>query len=158
MPSALVPAHERFLAQAERVEAARRALLRCLPVGRVHPVPVAVGLDLVEDEVRAVVGELDAWRRPEVDAAWQTVREACAESLGAVAEAHRVAASTTELEHLLAAVGEVVEPLDAWAEAERTWLALRTPARAPDTKRPRRPRPPRPVRDWTPPNDAGPRR
>jgi len=126
LPPSLVPAHERFLAQAERIEVARRALLRCLPVGRVHPVPVAVGLDLLADEVTAVVGELESWRRPEVEDAWQRVSQACAESLAAVPEAHRVAAATTELEHLLGAVGEVVEPLDAWGEAERVWRGLRS--------------------------------
>jgi len=125
MPPSLVPAHETFLSQAERVETARRALLRCLPVGRVHRVPVSVGLDLVRDEVAGAVAELDAWRRPEVEVVWHRVLQACGEALQAVPEAHRVAAGTTELEQLLGAVGEVVEPLDAWGEAERAWLGLR---------------------------------
>ncbi len=170
MPPTLVPAHEIFLSQAERVEAARRALLGCLPVGRVDPAPVGVGLDLVRDEVAAVLTELAGWRRPEVEAVWHRVREACDEALAAVPAAHRVAAATTELERLLGAVGEVVEPLDAWGEAERAWLGLRVRSRPTRTKRPRGPGPaagaadpgpdaadaaglPRPVRDWTASND-----
>ena len=38
-----------------------------------------------------------------------------------LAEVRAVAASTDELEELQEAVGEVVEPLDAFADAERTW-------------------------------------
>lgn len=125
MPERLVPAWDAFRTQAERVEAARSALLRCLPVGRVDPVPVPVGLDLLRDEVRAVRPELGAWRVPEVETVWRAVAEALAESEGAVDEAHRVAGRTRELEELLGAVGDVVEPLDAWGVAERTWLDLR---------------------------------
>lgn len=129
MPERLVPAWDAFRIQAERVEAARSALLRCLPVGRVDPAPVPVGLDLLRDELRAVRPELGAWRVPEVEASWRSVEEAIAESEAAVDEAHRVAASTRELEELLEAVGDVVEPLDAWRAAERVWLDLRRRAR-----------------------------
>lgn len=125
MPERLVPAWDAFRAQAERVVAARSALLRCLPVGRVDPAPVPVGLDLLRDELRAVRPDLGAWRVPEVEAPWVAVTAAMAESEAAVDEAQRVAASTRELEELLEAVGDVVEPLDAWGTAERAWLALR---------------------------------
>jgi len=125
MPAHLVAPWEAFGTQAERVEAARRALLGCLPVGRVNPAPVPVGLDLVRDELREVVAQLDSWRVPEVEDAWRAVRAACAEADGAVDHAHAVAATSTELEELLGAVGEVVEPLDAWGDAEQTWRRLR---------------------------------
>lgn len=130
MPPELASAHAVFRAQAERVEAARQALLSCLPVGRVHPAPVPVGLELLRDEVTAVLDDMEAWRVPQLEGQWQAAREAIRESLAAVADAHEVATSSTELEALLGAVGEVVEPLDAWADAERAWLALRVrPAR-----------------------------
>ncbi len=125
MPARLAAPWAAFGAQAERVEAARRALLGCLPVGRVDPVPVPVGLDLVRDELRAVVSDLGAWRVAEVEDAWQAVRAACAEADAAVDPAHHVARTSTELEELLGAVGDVVEPLDAWGDAEQAWLRLR---------------------------------
>lgn len=125
LPAHLTGAHEVFLTQAERVENARRALLGCLPVGRVDPAPVPVGLDLLRDELRAVAAELDAWRVPEVEGSWRTVAEAVAEAQDAIPHAERVATATRELEQLLEAVGEVVEPLDAWGEAERAWHRLR---------------------------------
>jgi hypothetical protein len=126
IPVELQPAWEAFRAQAVRVEQARSALLSCLPVGRVDPVPVPVGLDLVRDELRAVAAGLSEWRHDAIAVHWRACEAAVAEALAAVPEAHRVAASSTELEELLDAVSEVVEPLDAWAEAERAWLRLRS--------------------------------
>ncbi|MPZ88601.1 MAG: hypothetical protein GEU81_11120 [Nitriliruptorales bacterium] len=125
MPDRLRPAWEAFHAQAQKVEAARRALLGCLPIGRVDPAPVPVGLDLVRDELHAVAKELKAWRVAEVEADWRAVREAVAEAERAIPRALRTATTTRELEELLDAVGEVVEPLDAWADAEQSWLRLR---------------------------------
>lgn len=128
MPERLRPAHEAFLAQAERVEAARTALLGCLPVGRVDPAPIPVGLDLVADELREVGEQLASWRVAEVERDWRAVAGAMAEAEAAIPEAHRVAATTRELEELLAAVGEVVAPLDAWGAAEQHWRSLRVRA------------------------------
>lgn len=126
MPGELLPAWRRFQAQAERVETARQALLRCLPVGRVDPVPVPVGLELLRDELAAVTAELDDWRVPEVVGQWEQCRRAMDEAVAGIEHAAAVSTSSGELEELLDAVGEVVEPLDAWHDAERHWLGLRT--------------------------------
>ena len=128
MPDHLAPAWARFQEQAERVEQARQALLGCLPVGRVDPVPVPVGLDLLHDELVAVRAELDAWAVDELAAQRRACAAAIAEALEAIAQARRVVHTTSELEAVLEAVAEVVEPLDAWADAERAWLRLRTRA------------------------------
>jgi hypothetical protein len=128
MPEHLVIPWEAFQAQAERVEQARRALLGCLPVGRVDPAPVPLGLDLLADELRAILPDLDAWRVPEVAEHWAACRAAMEEALEAVPEARAVSSSTGELEEMLDAVGDVVEPLDAWHEAEWHWLRLRVRA------------------------------
>lgn len=128
MPSDLLPAWEVFQEQAERVESARQTLLGCLPVGRVDPAPVPVGLDVLDGELAAVAAEMDAWRRPEVGGHWAACHEAVKLARDAAVEARRVATTSGELEELLEAVTDVVEPLDAWADAERAWLRLRTRA------------------------------
>jgi hypothetical protein len=115
-----------FAAQAERVEAARQALLGCLPVGRVDPAPVPVGLDLLRDELVAVREELDRWRVAPIEAEWQACATAIAEALEHIEPARAAAAETDELEELLAAVSDVIEPLDVWQDAERAWRALRS--------------------------------
>jgi hypothetical protein len=128
MPPHLRADWEAFKRQAERVERARQALLGCLPVGRVDPVPVPVGLERVDDVLSAGAAELDAWKRAEVADAWQRCAEAIEAALAAIPDARAVAEGTTELEELLGAVSDVVEPLTVWADAERAWLSLRTRA------------------------------
>lgn len=128
MPVELRPAWETFIVQAERVEHARQALLRCLPVGRVEPAPVPVGLDLLRDELRAVREEMDAWRVPVAEEDWQACRAAVDEALDGIEHARHVAETTSELEELLGAVADVVEPLDVWGGAERHWLRRRVRA------------------------------
>jgi hypothetical protein len=125
MPPQLRPAWEAFRAQAIRVEQARTALLSCLPVGRVDPVPVPVGLDLVHDELTAVADQMAAWRHDAVAASWDACSAAIDEALAALPGARCVAATTTELEELLGVIADVVEPLDAWQDAERAWLRFR---------------------------------
>ena len=125
MPEDLLPAWEAFQEQAERIEKARAALLSCLPVGRVEPAPVAVGLDLVRDEIAAVEPDLGRWRIAAVEEQWRACRDSMDEAVAAIPEAHHVAESSGELEELLEAVADVVEPLDAWHDAERHWLRQR---------------------------------
>ena len=125
MPAELLPAWEAFSAQAERVEQARQALLRCLPVGRVEPAPIGLGLDLLRDELLAVQAELPAWRDDVAEADWRACGEAIDEALAHIEPARQVSLSTGELEVLLGAITDVVEPLDAWATAERHWLKRR---------------------------------
>ena len=115
-----------FAAQAGRLEDARQALLGCLPVGRVDPVPIPVGLDLLRDELIAVRDDLQRWRTPEVEASWQACAAAITEALAHVEPTRRTAQETDELEVLLDAVTDVVEPLDVWQDAEHAWRALRT--------------------------------
>lgn len=126
MPEHLEADYEVFRRQTERIAQARQVVLGCLPVGRVDPAPVPVGLDLLHDELTAVASELGAWKRDEVVDAWQRCAEAIEASLAAIPGARAVAERTGELEELLDAVTEAVEPLEVWADAERAWLRLRT--------------------------------
>ena len=126
IPEPLLPAYAEFERQAEQVQAARTAVLSCLPVGRVDRVPVPVGLDLLSDELSDVAQRLPAWKVPEVEAHWQACAEAIVEAEQALPAAYEVAQTSGELEELLGAVGDVIEPIgDAFAAAERRWLALR---------------------------------
>ncbi len=126
IPEHLAAPHAAFTEQAHRVEDARQALLGCLPVGRVDPAPIPVGLDLLRDELLAVGAELDRWRVDAVEEQWQACRRSIAEALEHIEPTRATAARTGELEVLLDAVTDVIEPLDVWQDAERRWLALRT--------------------------------
>jgi hypothetical protein len=126
MPESLVGPWTVFCAQAQRVEDARQALLSCLPVGRVDPAPIPVGLDVLRDELVAVRDQLPAWRHAAVEPSWQACCAAIEEALSFVESTRRTAQSTAELEVLLDAVTTVVEPLAVWQDAERAWRSLRT--------------------------------
>jgi hypothetical protein len=126
IPADLAEHWAAFIAQAERVENARQALLGCLPIGRVDPVPIPVGLDLLKDELHAVRSELERWRITPVEEQWRACGAAIDEALDHVEPARQTADRTNELEVLLDAVSDVVEPLDVWQDAEHAWRALRT--------------------------------
>lgn len=128
MPAHLAAPWAAFCAQAQRVEDARQALLGCLPVGRVDPAPIPVGLDLLRDELREVGARLHEWQVPEVEAQWHACRAAVDEALAHIEPTRGTAQQTDELEVLLDAVTDVVEPLDVWQDAEHHWRSLRTRA------------------------------
>lgn len=125
IPERLREPYAAFHAQAERVESARKALLGCLPTGRVAAAPVPVGLELLRDELEAVRAELDAWRVPEIEERWQACAKAVDVALDRIPAGLERAHGTDEAGVLLNVVSGIVGPLDAWASAERAWLKLR---------------------------------
>lgn len=110
-----------FLDCAQAIEAGRRVLLGTLPTGRVEPAPVAVGVDALRRSLDDVRAWMPAWRLPEIADAHEDCLTALDDADAALDELLEVAANTAELEELLDAVGEVVAPLDAFADAERAW-------------------------------------
>ncbi|MGI9018871.1 MAG: hypothetical protein ACR2HR_17505 [Euzebya sp.] len=126
LPPHLVDPYQAFCDQVQRMEQARDALMSCLPVGRVDPVPVGVGLDLLSDTLDQIREEMSRWKVAEVEQEWTACGSAIQESKSLMATAHQVAQDSTELEHLLAAVDDVDEPLGyAFGQAELRWRALR---------------------------------
>src|SRR5687768_16435477 len=81
MPAELAAPWEHFTAQATKVQNARRVVLSCLPVGRVDPAPVPVGLDVLHDELVEVRDGLDGWRVAAVEEHWSACQQAIDESL-----------------------------------------------------------------------------
>lgn len=115
-----------FAEQVEVLENARGALMSCLPVGRVEPAPVAVGLDLLADTLDDLSGRLDQWRHEDIDAEWRACSQAIAEARAGIPSAHDVASSSGELEELLGAIDEVDEPLGrAFGDAARAFRRRR---------------------------------
>ncbi|MFT5222026.1 MAG: hypothetical protein ACI867_000323 [Glaciecola sp.] len=122
LPADLFPHWRAFLDCAEVIEAGRRTLLSTLPVGRVEPAPITFGLDALG---RALV-DADGWMPGWADVpALRQDHAACViamtEARGALVHVAKVADTTSELEVLQGAVEDVIFPLDAFADAERTW-------------------------------------
>lgn len=121
LPDELVAAWQAFLDCAQVIEGGRRTLLGTMPVGRVEPTPVGLGVDAMAAALDDAEQWMPAWRVAPLEDDWQDCADAMAEARDNLAEVRAVAADTDELEELQEAVGEVVEPLDAFADAERTW-------------------------------------
>lgn len=126
LPAELRPAWEAFATQAERVQQAREALLSCLPMGRgTQRAPVRVGVELIRDELDAVRPEMEAWRVEAVEAAWQDCASATDRARARVDRALAVADHTDAAHDLYHEVAAIVQPLEAWADAEDRWEQLR---------------------------------
>lgn len=121
LPDDLRPAWRAFLDCAAVIEGGRRTLLGTLPVGRVEPRPVGLGVDAMAAALDDADAWMEGWRVAQLEDDWQDCAAAIDGARAQLDEVRAVAASTRELEELQEAVGEVIEPLDAFADAERTW-------------------------------------
>jgi hypothetical protein len=129
LPDAHHEAWWAFLDCAEVVEAGRRVLLGTLPTGRVEPAPIAVGIDAMRRAVEDARAWMPRWHLVELDAEWEQCVRGLDEAEQALDEVAEVAASTRELEELLEAFQGVIDPLDAFADAERGWRRRWRPPR-----------------------------
>lgn len=122
LPAAHHDAWWAFVDCAEVVEAGRRQLLATLPAGRVQPAPVGLGLDALGAAIEDARAWMPRWRIAEMADAWDDCAAGLEEAAAAIPEVRRTAASPGELEELLGAMTEVIDPLDAFADAERAWM------------------------------------
>jgi hypothetical protein len=121
LPADLHEAWRSFLDCAEVIEGGRRVLLGVLPTGRVEPAPIGMGTDAVRRAITDARTWMPRWHLDELTADWQDCMDALDEAEQGCTELDEVAASTGELEELLEAVQDVIEPLDVFADAERAW-------------------------------------
>lgn len=121
LPASHAAAWQAFLDCAGVVEGGIRTLLGTLPLGRVEPVPVGLGIAALRTAIADAREWMPQWHVPELTEDWQDCERALELALGRLAEVEEVAASTDELEELQESVHEVVGGLDAFADAERTW-------------------------------------
>lgn len=110
-----------FIGCAGVVEGGRRMLLATLPVGRVEPTPIGLGVDAMARAIADTRGGMDAWRLPVLEAQWQECAASLDEAAAGLDTIREVAAGTSELEELQIAVMDVVDPLAVYGDAERAW-------------------------------------
>lgn len=121
LPDDLRPAWVAFADTAEAVTAGRRRLLATLPAGRVEPGPVALGLDAMQAAVDVARDLLPRWRDLPDAATWRACAAGVEAAAAAVTPARTVATESRELDDLIGAFADIVDPLDAFADAERAW-------------------------------------
>ena len=121
LPDDLRPAWDAFVDSAEALTAARRRLLATLPAGRVEPGPVALGLDAMSAALDIARELLPRWRDEPDPESWRACDEGVAAAALALPAAREIALASRELDDLIAAFADIVDPLDAFADAERAW-------------------------------------
>jgi hypothetical protein len=105
------------------VEDAKESLVLAVRSGRVEGIPLANGLAMFEEELRGAVTSMPAWRRPETEEQWQRCERALHEALDR-AERLRLERSPAIYEELIGEVADLLDPLEAFAEASASVRAL----------------------------------
>jgi hypothetical protein len=140
LPADLHEAWWAFLDCAEVIEGGRRVLLGTLPTGRVEPAPIAVGLASMRQALTDAREWMPRWRvteatgGDEVDTAdlahaWDRCGASLDEAESGCEHVAEVAATTDELEELLTAFQDVIDPRDVFSDAERAWRRTWKPPR-----------------------------
>jgi hypothetical protein len=124
LPSDLVGPFDAFLAAVEPVERAKRSVVAAVPTGRSPGLPLAEALVGFEEGLREARRRMLAWRVGRVEAEWALCEAAVEESLR-LAESLRVHAPELGFEALLAVVGDLIAPLEAFERAVERFRALR---------------------------------
>ena len=132
LPPELEPAWWAFLDCCDVLEGGRRVLLGVLPVGRVEPAPNTVGTTAGCLSVAAGRRWMPGWHIDELADEWRTCSDALDRTEQALGRIDAIAASTDELDDVLDPVRNLMDRLDAFADAE---AAFRRRWRCPDSRR-----------------------
>lgn len=107
-----------FAELADGLEAAQRALLAAIPTARDPGVPLAEAIAGFERGLEEVASLMPAWRGEPALPLWETCRKALEEAR-VKAERLRLDPADPGFEALNARIGDVLGPLEAFADAER---------------------------------------
>lgn len=116
VPAELAEAFQDFRHVVAQVEEAKTALLSAVPRGRVAGIPMAEALLFFESGLRSSQEAMPAWRVELLEVEWRACRAALEVSCRR-AEDLRLRAPSEGYEQLYAALGDLLEPLDAFRGA-----------------------------------------
>ena len=124
LPVELEPAWFAFLDCCEVLEGGRRVLVAVLPIGRVEPAPIALGTEALRRAIDDVREWMPAWRIEGLEDDWIDCDRSLDRVLTELRAVDDIAASTDELDDVLDPVRMLMDRLDAFATAERTFRRL----------------------------------
>lgn len=102
----------------ERIENGKVALVSAVPTARAEGTALAEALNAFETALREARHEMRGWRTPETEESWQACSSALDESAGR-AERLRLEAPSLDYEGLVMTLGDLIAPLEAFADAAR---------------------------------------
>jgi hypothetical protein len=107
------------------LERATAALTSSVPGTRLPGRPLAETLLEFEDGLRRVRHAMPTWRAPEVEDAWRAAARGLDRALELAEEVRTRAPEPEGFEGLIALVGDLLAPLEAFGAAERRFRELR---------------------------------
>jgi hypothetical protein len=102
----------------EHIEHGKAALVSAVPTARSEGTPLAEALHEFEEALRAAREKMHAWRRPDTDDSWRACSAALDEAARR-AERLRLEAPPLDYEGLVMMLGDLMAPLEAFADAAR---------------------------------------
>jgi hypothetical protein len=125
LPGELQGAFDAFVDVVAHVELAKRALTRSVPSTRFAGEPLAETLMEYEEELAAAASTMTSWRRPEVEEAWRAAEAGIATALTLAERLRTEAPEPGGFEELIGLIGQLLTPLDAFADARDAFMRLR---------------------------------
>lgn len=126
LPAGLAKRLEAFRAVVAEIDAAKDALTDAVPSTRMPGRPLAEALVAFEEHVRTAHDRMRAWRAPGLETEWLACREALERSLGTAERLRLEASDPAGFEGLIATIGDLLDPLDAFEAASDRFRALRS--------------------------------
>jgi hypothetical protein len=102
----------------ERIEHGKVALVSAVPTARAEGISLAEALSAFETALREGRHEMPGWRTPETEESWKACSSALDESAGR-AKRLRLEAPSLDYEGLVMTLGDLIAPLEAFADAAR---------------------------------------
>jgi hypothetical protein len=102
----------------ERLEHGKAALVSAVPTARAEGTPLAEALHAFENALGEAREAMSDWRTPDTESSWQ----ACSEALDEAkmrAERLRLEAPSLDYEGLVMTLGDLIAPLEVFADAAR---------------------------------------
>lgn len=106
-----------------RVEEAKEALIAVVPSARAPGRPLADGLFAFESGLGHAAAAMGGWRHPDLASEWEACSGGITEALRR-AEQLRMEAPELGFEPMLAAVGDLIAPLEAFEAAAERFRSL----------------------------------
>jgi len=125
LPQALEPPYAVFVSTVEALERGKAALTESAPGTRLPGRPLAETLLTFEEALHEAARRMDDWRVPELEREWLAADEALRTCLGSCERLRLEAEMPEGFEALIATIGDLMAPLEAFEGAERRFRELR---------------------------------
>jgi hypothetical protein len=129
LPPALEEPFEAFVQVLAEIEPAKQVLTEVMPTTRMPGRPLPDALSEFCNRLERARRIMPGWRRPETEQTWEACAAGIDEALGRAARLREDAPDPGGFEGLIWVVESLLDPLEAFREADERFRSLRVAAR-----------------------------